>query len=83
MLCSSADGTPELAEAMKIAVPGTRSALELALLAKIATGMRPSAIFARISARPRDQVVSSVKMIIPTMIGNHAPSNSLAEPDAT
>ena len=65
MLWSKADGTPALVEAIKIAVPGTRWALPLADLMKISIGIVLSAMRSRIKARPRDQVVSKVKMINP------------------
>ena len=79
MLWSSAEGTPELVLAMKIAVPGTRVALECALLAKISIGMVPSAMFWRIKARPRDQVVSSVKIPRPIINGTQPPSGILVK----
>ena len=62
---------------MKIAVPGTRTALEPALLAKISIGMDEPAILARISERPLAQVVSKVKMISPITSGTQPPLGTL------
>ena len=64
---------------MKIAVPATRVALEWALLAKTSIGMVPSDIDWRISVRPRDQVVSSVKITSPIASGTQPPSGILVK----
>ena len=77
MLCSSAEGTPELVEAMNTAVPGTRVELPCALLAKISIGSALSVIDWRISSRPRDQVVSKVKITKPMRSGTHPPCGTL------
>ncbi len=77
MLCSSAEGTPAVWLAMKIAVPGTRVVLFLADLAKISIGSATSVMRSRISLRPRAQVVSSVKANSPTTSGNQPPSATL------
>src|SRR6478609_7579740 len=77
MLCSNALGTPPLLDAMKIAVPGTRVAEFLALLAKMAIGSATSLIRSRISLRPLAQVVSKVNAKAPTSSGNQPPSGTL------
>ena len=77
MLWSSALGTPELVEAMNTAVPGTRVEELCALLAKISIGSEPSAMLARISSRPFDQVVSRVKITPPIISGTHPPCGTL------
>ena len=79
MLCSSAEGTPAAVEDMNTAVPGTRAALECALLANTSNGIEPSVMFWRISARPFDHVVSRVKIISPITSGTQPPSGILVK----
>ena len=79
ILCSKAEGTPARELAIKIAVPDTRAALECALLAKTSIGMLPSAIDCRISVRPRDHVVSIVKITRPIASGTQPPSGILVK----
>ena len=78
MLCSKADGTPLAADAMKMAVPGTRVALFAADLMNISIGMVLSAMRSRISARPRDHVVSNVKITRPINSGTQPPDGTLS-----
>ena len=76
MLCSKAEGTPLAADAINIAVPGTRVALLAADFMKISIGIVLSAMRSRIKARPRDHVVNNVKMTKPITKGTHPPDGT-------
>ena len=77
MLCNSAEGTPAEAEAMNTAVPGTRIALECADLVNTSSGIPLVVIVLRISARPRDHVVSRMNTTVPISSGTQPPSGTL------